>query len=168
MVLLGTRSSLFAPLPALGLIIVDEEHDDSYKQQDGVRYSARDVAVKRGSLQGCPVVLGSATPSLETLENARQGRYGHLRLRHRAGQAQAPKQQFVDLRKHAAPEGFAQPTLDAIAETLARGPGAGLSQPPGLRPGAAMPRLRLAGGLRSLRRSHDRAPRPRTAALPSL
>ena len=121
MVLLGTRSSLFAPLPALGLIIVDEEHDDSYKQQDGVRYSARDVAVKRGSLQGCPVVLGSATPSLETLENARQGRYGHLRLRHRAGQAQAPKQQFVDLRKHAAPEGFAQPTLDAIAETLARG-----------------------------------------------
>ena len=67
------------------------------------------------------MVLGSATPSLETLENARQGRYGHLRLRHRAGCGPAPKQQFVDLRKHAAPEGFAQPTLDAIAETLARG-----------------------------------------------
>ena len=121
MVLLGTRSSLFAPLPALGLIIVDEEHDESYKQQDGVRYSARDVAVKRGALQGCPVVLGSATPSLETLENARQGRYAHLRLRHRAGQAQAPTQRFVDLRKHAAPEGFAQPTLDALNETLTRG-----------------------------------------------
>lgn len=121
MVLLGTRSSLFAPLPSLGLIIVDEEHDDSYKQQDGVRYSARDVAVKRASLQCCPVVLGSATPSLETLENARQGRYGHLRLRHRAGEAQAPRQRFVDLRKHAAPEGFAQPTLDAITATLSRG-----------------------------------------------
>ena len=121
MVLLGTRSSLFAPLPKLGLIVVDEEHDDSYKQQDGVRYSARDVAVKRASLQGCPVVLGSATPALETLENARQGRYGHLRLRHRAGQAQAPRQRFVDLRKHGAPEGFALPTLDAITETLSRG-----------------------------------------------
>ena len=68
-----------------------------------------------------PRGAGIRDPFLETLENARQGRYGHLRLRHRAGQAQAPKQQFVDLRKHAAPEGFAQPTLDAIAETLARG-----------------------------------------------
>lgn len=121
LVLLGTRSSLFAPLPGLGLIIVDEEHDDSYKQQDGVRYSARDVAVKRASLQSCPVVLGSATPSLETLENARQGRYGHLRLRQRAGRAKAPRQRFVDLRKHGAPEGFAQPTLEALATTLERG-----------------------------------------------
>ena len=168
MVLLGTRSSLFAPLPKLGLIVVDEEHDDSYKQQDGVRYSARDVAVKRASLQGCPVVLGSATPALETLENARQGRYGHLRLRHRAGQAQAPRQRFVDLRKHGAPEGFPAHPRRHHRDPVPGCPGADLSQPPGLRPSPALPRLWLAGGLRSLRCPHDRAPGPREATLPSL
>ncbi len=120
-VLLGTRSTLFAPLPRLSLIIVDEEHDDSYKQQEGVRYSARDVAIKRAALQDCPVVLGSATPSLESLENARRGRYARLRLRERAGQARPPALTFIDLRRHALEDGFARPTLEAIASTVGRG-----------------------------------------------
>lgn len=120
-VLLGTRSTLFAPLPGLSLIIVDEEHDDSYKQQEGVRYSARDVAIKRAALQGCPVVLGSATPSLESLENAQRGRYQRLRLRERAGEARPPALAFVDLRRHGLEDGFAAPTLEALAHTLDRG-----------------------------------------------
>ena len=78
-VLLGTRSSVFTPMPDLGLILVDEEHDLSYKQQEGFRYSARDMAVARARQRGCPVVLGSATPSLESVHNALGGRYRHER-----------------------------------------------------------------------------------------
>src|SRR5690606_11752693 len=78
-VLVGTRSAVFCPLPEAGLLVVDEEHDGSYKQQDGVRYHARDLALVRGSKLGVPVLLGSATPSLESLHNALSGRYQHLR-----------------------------------------------------------------------------------------
>lgn len=95
---LGTRSACFVPLPRLALVVVDEEHDASLKQQEGFRYSARDLAVRRAQQAACPVVLGSATPALETLHNARTGRYRWLRLSERAGGAQAPVVSLLDIR----------------------------------------------------------------------
>ncbi|NDF63539.1 MAG: primosomal protein N', partial [Synechococcaceae bacterium WBB_3_034] len=95
--LLGTRLSVMASLPRLGLIVVDEEHDPSYKQQEGARYSARDLAVYRGRLEGVPVILGSATPSLETWRHAQQGRYRLLRMPSRVGDGALPKVELVDL-----------------------------------------------------------------------
>ena len=97
-VVVGARSAVFAPLPELGLIIVDEEHDGSYKQDEGLRYNGRDVAVVRGKLSGCPVILGSATPSLESYENCRQGRYQFLEISHRVQQRPLPSIEIVDLR----------------------------------------------------------------------
>lgn len=97
-VLIGTRSAVFVPMPELRLILVDEEHDLSFKQQDGFRYSARDVAVVRARRCNCPVVLGSATPSLESLKNALDGRYLHLRLPQRAGGAAPPRIELLDIR----------------------------------------------------------------------
>jgi primosomal protein N' (replication factor Y) len=120
-ILLGTRSAVFTPLKAPGLVILDEEHDTSFKQQDGFRFSARDVAVMRGSLLGVPVLLGSATPSLESLHNVRQGRYRHLALPERAGGAVHPKFRFVDIRGHKLMEGISPFLAADIAETLARG-----------------------------------------------
>lgn len=89
-VLIGTRSAIMTPMPELGLIIVDEEHDSSYKQQDGLRYSARDLAIKRAQQLGITVVLGSATPSLESLANVDAGKYRLLTLEQRAGDAELP------------------------------------------------------------------------------
>ncbi|HSG89866.1 MAG TPA: primosomal protein N' [Pseudomonadales bacterium] len=120
-IIVGTRSAVFAPLPQAGLMIVDEEHDDSYKQQDGFRYSARDLAVKRARDLSIPVVLGSATPSLETLHNAFSGRYGHLRLSHRAGGARPPTHRLVDLNRHGPEEGISGPLMKAMEATLGRG-----------------------------------------------
>jgi primosomal protein N' (replication factor Y) len=117
----GTRSALFTPLPEPGIIILDEEHDASFKQQDGFRYSARDVAVKRASDLGIPVVLGSATPSLETLSNAAQGKYSWHRLRERATRTPLPSWRVLDMRQQAAVSGLSVAALDAIAETLDRG-----------------------------------------------
>jgi primosomal protein N' (replication factor Y) len=97
-IVIGARSALFAPLPALGLIVVDEEHDTAYKQQEGFRYHGRDLAIYRGREAGVPVVLGSATPALETLALVEQGRCRRLRLSQRAGSAQAPEVSVVDLR----------------------------------------------------------------------
>ena len=119
-VLLGTRSAVFAPLPEGGLIVVDEEHDASYKQQDGLRYHARDVALVRGKQLGVPVLLGSATPSLETLAHAQSGRYLHLRLRERATGARAPAVRVVDLRRQRLEHGLSPVLLGAIGERLAR------------------------------------------------
>jgi len=97
---IGTRSALFLPMPELQLIILDEEHDASFKQQDGFRYSTRDVAVKRASGLGVPVVLGTATPSLETFNNAASNRYSWHRLRQRATGAAEPSWRVLDLIGH--------------------------------------------------------------------
>jgi primosomal protein N' (replication factor Y) len=119
-IVLGTRSAVFAPLPGCGLIIVDEEHDASYKQQEGgCRYSARDVAVARAQQAGIPVVLGSATPALETLHNSARGRYQALHLPRRADQAEAPRLALIDLRAHAVTQGLSTPALEAIRRHLA-------------------------------------------------
>ncbi len=96
-VAVGARSALFAPFQDLGLVVVDEEHDDSYKQDDGVRYHARDLAVVRGAMAGCPVVLGSATPSAETLQNALDGRYLLQQITRRVTPRPMPELELVDL-----------------------------------------------------------------------
>jgi primosomal protein N' (replication factor Y) len=122
---LGTRLAVFAPLPRLGLIVVDEEHDPSYKQQEGARYSARDLAVYRGKLEQVPVVLGSATPSLETWLHAANGRYLQLPMRHRVGGGPLPQVRIVDMNlQPRAPGGtsaLSTPLLDALKARLARG-----------------------------------------------
>jgi primosomal protein N' (replication factor Y) len=118
-VVIGTRSAVFTPLPEPGILVVDEEHDPSYKQQEGFRYSARDLAVARAQRHGIPVVLGSATPSLESLANAAAGRYRRLTLPERTGRAGKPRISVVDLRHHAARDGLAQPVLAAIGRHLA-------------------------------------------------
>ena len=120
-VVLGTRSAVFAPLPRAGLIVVDEEHDASYKQRDGFRYHARDLAIVRARALGVPVVLGSATPSLETLANVREERYRMLSLRERATGARPPDVALVDLRNQRLHEGLSKPLLDAIAACIGRG-----------------------------------------------
>ena len=120
-VLVGTRSAVFTPLPEAGLIVVDEEHDGSYKQQDGLRYSARDLALVRGQALGVPVLLGSATPALETLHKAQAGRFAHLRLARRAGEARAPAVRVVDVRKRPLEHGLSAPLLEAVAACVARG-----------------------------------------------
>ncbi|MFA7624119.1 MAG: primosomal protein N' [Pusillimonas sp.] len=119
-VLLGTRLSIMTPMPEPGLIIVDEEHDTSYKQQDGLRYSARDLAVWRGRDAGVPVVLGSATPSLESWHNANKGQYTRLSLTRRARDVQLPKVRLVDTRRLAMDQGFSPQLLEAIGERLKR------------------------------------------------
>ena len=120
-VIVGTRSAVFTPLPDAGLIVVDEEHDASYKQQDGIRYHARDFALVRGKALGVPVLLGSATPSLESLHNAKLGRYAHLRLHQRAGAAQPPSVRVLDVRKRPLRAGLSPELLDAIGKALAAG-----------------------------------------------
>lgn len=120
-IIIGTRSSIFTPMPDLGLIIVDEEHDLSYKQHDGIRYSARDLAVYRGKLRQVPVVLGSATPSLESLHNARKHRYRYQRLNQRAGNARLPDLELVDIRGKQLDAGLSETVVKAIHQTLQRG-----------------------------------------------
>ncbi|MCO6414285.1 MAG: primosomal protein N', partial [Thiogranum sp.] len=118
--ILGTRSAIFTPLPSPGMIIVDEEHDTSLKQQDGLRYSARDLAVWRARQLQIPLLLGSATPSLESLYNAQQGRYRHLSLPERAGQAMAPGMRLMDLRGQPMRDLLSKPLMDAMAWHLGR------------------------------------------------
>ena len=118
----GTRLAVFAPMPRLGLIVVDEEHDVSFKQQDGVRYHARDVAVYRARLRNVPVILGSATPSLESYAHARRGRYRWLRLPQRAiAQAILPSVRLVPNRASDSREGLGAALRQAIADRVARG-----------------------------------------------
>ena len=121
-IIIGTRLSVFTPLPKLALIVVDEEHDASYKQQDGMRYSARDVAVMRGKMANVPVVLGSATPALETWHNARTKRYGLLEIKQRAVTgAVMPEIRCVDVRQLPVEEGLSPTLLAAMRERLERG-----------------------------------------------
>jgi primosomal protein N' (replication factor Y) len=119
-VVVGTRSAVFTPLPDAGLIVIDEEHDGSYKQLDGIRYHARDFALVRGKALGVPVLLGSATPSLESLHNARSGRYAHLRLPHRAGDAQPPVVRVLDVRKRPLQAGLSPELLASVRSALDR------------------------------------------------
>ena len=120
-VVLGTRSAVFTPLPRSGLIIVDEEHDASFKQQEGFRYHARDVAIKRASLEHVPVVLGSATPSLESVDNARRTRYRLLELPERAGASGLPEVRLVDTGKWPLTDGLSAPLVGAIGRRIERG-----------------------------------------------
>lgn len=120
-IVIGTRSAIFLPMPALGLIIIDEEHDSSLKQHDGFRYHARDLAIKRAAIAKCPIVLGSATPSLESLHHALAGRYQHLRLPDRATAQQVPNIVLVDLKQQVLLHGLANQTRDAISQHLGRG-----------------------------------------------
>ncbi|HTQ12557.1 MAG TPA: primosomal protein N' [Rhizomicrobium sp.] len=122
-VVVGARSALFLPFADLGLVVVDEEHEQAYKQEDGVLYHARDMAVVRARIAACPVVLASATPSLESWVNARSGRYRHLVLKRRHGGAVLPQVRLVDMRQHRGEAGtFLSPPLrEALAVTLAGG-----------------------------------------------
>lgn len=119
-IMLGTRSALFSPMARPGLIILDEEHDASFKQQEGFRFSARDVAVVRGKLLTIPVLLGTATPSLESVYNVEQGRYRLLHLAERAGNATPPKMRLLDIRNKRMQEGLSEPLIAEMHKTLAK------------------------------------------------
>ena len=120
-IVLGTRLSVFTPLPRLGLIVVDEEHDASYKQHEGVRYSARDLAIWRARQRSVPIVLGSATPSLESWHAADTGRYRRVELANRAVAASLPKVRPVDIRRERLQNGVSEHLLRAIEARLQRG-----------------------------------------------
>ena len=120
-VVIGTRSAIFTPLPRLGLIVIDEEHDLSFKQWEGFRYHARDLAVVRAQRAQIPVLLGSATPALESLYNARTGRYRFLTLPARAGSAIPPAVNLIDLRNQPLYHGLAEPLLKVMEKHLKRG-----------------------------------------------
>ena len=120
-IIIGTRSALFTPMKNPGLIILDEEHDASYKQQEGLRYHARDLAIVRARQENLPIVLGSATPSLESLHNAHIGRYALLKLTQRAGGAQAPRFLRLDVKSRPLDSGISGPLQQAMTQTLAAG-----------------------------------------------
>lgn len=120
-VLLGTRSAVFVPMRRPGVIILDEEHDRSFKQQEGFRFSARDVAVMRARMADIPLVAGSATPSLESIRNVQRGRYARLSLPARAGVAVEPRYRLLDIRSRRLQEGLSEALIAAIRETLAEG-----------------------------------------------
>jgi len=120
-IIIGTRSAIFTPMTAPGIIIVDEEHDTSFKQQDGFRYSARDLAAVRANHHQIPLILGTATPALETLHNAISGRYQHLRLAKRAADAKAPSVKLLDIRGQRLQHGIAGELLNAIGEETSAG-----------------------------------------------
>ncbi len=120
-IVIGTRSAVFTPFVKLGLIVIDEEHDLSFKQQDGFRYHARDVAIMRAHFNAIPIVLGSATPSLETLHNVQQNRYQHLQLRERAGGAQLPQFQILDVCNLPLEQGLSLPLINEMRQHLENG-----------------------------------------------
>ncbi|MFW1940048.1 primosomal protein N' [Acinetobacter junii] len=119
-IIIGTRSAIYTPLPHLGLIILDEEHDLSYKQQEGFRYHTRDVALYRGHLHNCPVILGSATPSIDSYYLVESGKLHLLELNQRAGTAVLPKMHVIDLKVAKKKNGISQNLIDQIKLTLER------------------------------------------------
>lgn len=120
-ILIGTRSAVLLPFTGLQAIVVDEEHDSSYKQGERFRYSARDLAVFRARENRCPIVLGSATPSLESLQNAESGKYRRIDLTKRAGNARPPQLKLLDIRSRPLNGGLSRPAMDDIRSTLAAG-----------------------------------------------
>ena len=120
-IVIGTRSAVFTPLPKLGIIVIDEEHDVSFKQQDGLRYSARDLAVVRAKASAIPVILGTATASLETVNNLNTGRYQHWQLHARPGRARPATIELYDIKQQTLIDGFSEYSLNRIQETVAGG-----------------------------------------------
>ena len=124
-ILIGTRTAVFTPIKNLGLIVIDEEHDSSFKQNDTFRYHARTLAIMRAKINNCPVILGSATPSLETLFNCYKGLYSRIDLKYRAGGASYPDFELIDLTKEPVTEGLnkglSQTLEDRIGEETAKG-----------------------------------------------
>ena len=170
-VTVGARSALFLPYADLGLIVVDEEHDPAYKQEDGVRYHARDMAVVRANVAGIPIVLASATPSVETEVNARRGRYKRLHLPERFGGQHLPGIEAIDLKREGPPRGrFIAPRLaEAVKTAVERGEQALLvPQPPRLCAAHALPQLRASARLSELRRLAGGSPLSAAAGLPPL
>ncbi len=170
-VVVGARSALFLPFPRLGLIVIDEEHDSSFKQEDGVIYHARDMGVVRASLSRLPVVLVSATPSLETVLNVEQGRYRRLHLPARHGAAVMPVVQAIDMRRQKLERQrfLAAPLVSALETTLAvRRAGNAVPQSPGLCAADALPPLRPSHAVPELHRLAGGASLHRPAAVSSL
>ncbi|MCL9780403.1 primosomal protein N' [Vibrio sp. S4M6] len=120
-IVIGTRSAIFTPFHHLGIVIVDEEHDGSYKQQDTLRYHARDVAIMRAHKENIPIVLGSATPALETLQNALSGKYHHLQLTHRAGNVSSTSNQVLDIKGLYLESGLSAPLIAEMRRHLEKG-----------------------------------------------
>lgn len=120
-IVIGTRSALFTQFAHLGLIIIDEEHDSSFKQQEGWRYHSRDLAIVYAKLLNIPIVLGSATPSLESLHNVQKGKYKHIQLTERAGTAHLVQQQLIDLKQQRVQHGLSQPLLKRMQQHLQQG-----------------------------------------------
>ena len=120
-IIIGTRSSIFIPTINLGLIVVDEEHDQSYKQQDGFSYSARDLAIQRASNEKIPVILGSATPSLETIQNCKKNKYKYLEMTRRISNTNPTSWKFIDLKTEIVTNGISSFAIDKIRETLKKG-----------------------------------------------
>ena len=170
-VVVGARSALFLPYADLGLIVVDEEHDQAYKQDDGAHYHARDMAVVRAHIAKIPIVLASATPSVETEVNARKGRYQRVVLPSRFGGQHMPHIEAIDLRREPPPRGrFISPRLAeqiGIRDRAARA-GAVVPQPPRLRAADPVPGLRPSLRLHHLRRLAGRSSLSPAAGLPSL
>ena len=170
-VVVGARSALFMPYADLGLIVVDEEHDQAYKQDDGAHYHARDMAVVRAHIAKIPIVLASATPSVETEVNARKGRYQRIVLPSRFGGQHMPHIEAIDLRREAPPRGrFISPTTrraDPFCGGTARA-GVVVPQPPRLCAVDVMPRLRASLCLHHLRCLAGRPPLSPAARLSSL
>ena len=170
-VVVGARSALFLPYADLGLIIVDEEHDQAYKQDDGAHYHARDMAVVRAHIAKIPIVLASATPSVETEVNARKGRYQRIALPSRFGGQHMPHIEAIDLRRAPPPRGrFISPRLAEQIQHRDRAARAGavVPQSPRLCAADAVPRLRASLRLHDLRRLAGRSPLSPAAGLPSL
>ena len=120
-IVIGTRSAIFTPLKHPGILIIDEEHDASFKQQDGFRYSARDLAVMRAHRENIPIMLGSATPSIESLYNVQQQRYQWLQLTQRAGNAKPPGFELLDIRQDNLQDGLSPALIKQIGGHLQQG-----------------------------------------------